>query len=196
MSDLATTTQKVQQEATQYRAPVSESLMQNMGGAINFCLTKLLPVGTVIPSMLSEAQFLAQNGTGDWYLCDGRVATGTLYASVTSQANVPDFRGVFLRGRNFGRSTATGNAAGDSALGTYQGDEYKSHSHSVEVTNIQIDGARIKEGGSEGGSGQEQLGRATTGGSRDATLTGSALASGGAETRPRNVTVNYFIKVN
>ena len=61
------------------------------------------PVGTIVASILDEAQFSAQNGTG-WILADGRDVSGSNYAVVKGENNVPDLRGVFLRGKANGSS--------------------------------------------------------------------------------------------
>jgi hypothetical protein len=56
------------------------------------------PVGSIVASMLTEAQFQGVNGT-DWVLADGRSVAGTTYAVATGENTVPDLRGQFLRGR-------------------------------------------------------------------------------------------------
>lgn len=198
MSDLATTTQKIQEQAVQYRSPVSEALLANMGGAINFCLTKLLPVGTILPSTLTDAEFSAENGTADWRLCDGRDCSGTIYAGIKSVTRVPDFRGAFLRGRNNGRNDGRQNPDGEIALAIggsdlanaqatgYQADEFKSHTHTYSDQYYPETGA----GGSSRGldTGERYDGNTFR--------TPTSDPSGGNETRSKNYTVNYFIKVN
>lgn len=198
MSDLATSTQKIQEQSVQYRAPVSESLMANIGGAVNFCLTKLLPIGTVLPSTLTSAQFASENGTSSWLLCDGGSCAGSAYASLTGKTFVPDFRGAFLRGKNNGRTDGRENPDGEVSLATggsslansqatgYSGDQFKSHTHTYS------DQYYPATGGSGSARGLD------TGERYDGNTfrTPTSDPTGDNETRPKNYTVNYFIKVN
>jgi hypothetical protein len=155
--------------------------MQAMGGAINYCLLKLIPIGTVLPSMLTQAQFNGQVGVGYWVIADGSSCTGTTYASVTGYATVPDLRGVFLRGKNNGRADGKQNPDGDLSLGTYQADAFASHNHSYTV---------------DGDNGNQPGNHAACGNQTGGTRTNTVDFTGGNETRARNVTINYFIRVN
>jgi hypothetical protein len=137
----------------------------------------ILPVGTIIHSMLTIAQFQTQYGT-NWVLADGSSCTGTKYASVTGATTVPDMRGKFLRGKNNGASGANYNPDGDLSLGTYTADKYLSHTHTI---GDNIPGA-VFGYGIEGISG--------SGAPRN------SGASGGNETAPKSITVNIFIRVN
>ena len=132
-------------------------------------------IGDIVQSMLTEVQFQAERD-GTWVLADGRSVSGDQYETITGNANIPDLRGKFLRGKNNGTSTTEGNASGEVALGTPQTDELRSHSHTYFKHNI------------TGGGGGPAVNQ---GGSNINTS-----ATGGAETRPKNVTVNYFIKIN
>lgn len=78
-----------------------------------------IPIGTVIQSMLTTAQFQSIKGTG-WVLADGASCAGSSYASITGFLVVPDIRGRVLRGKSY---TSGNNQAGDLALGTYQADQ-------------------------------------------------------------------------
>jgi hypothetical protein len=181
MSNLSTTGTLIQTESLQYQAPVSESSMQAMGGAINYCLLKLIPIGTIIPSMLTQAQFNGQVGSGYWVIADGSSCTGTAYASVTGYVTVPDLRGVFLRGKNNGRSDGNQNPDGDLTLGTYQADAFASHTHSYPA---------------DGDNGLQNNNHASNGNGTGGTNSNTVASAGGNETRAKNVTVNYFIRVN
>jgi hypothetical protein len=181
MSNLSTSANLIQTESLQYQSPVSESALQAMGGAINYCLLKLIPVGTIIPSMLTQAQFNGQVGTGYWVIADGSSCVGTTYSAVSGYTTVPDLRGQFLRGKNNGRSDGNQNPDGDSALGTYQADAFKSHNHSYVVDTDNGIKPNNHAAGSNG-----------TGESR----TNTVSSTGGNETRAKNVTINYFIRVN
>lgn len=179
MSDIATSANKIQAESVQYQAPVSESALSAMGAAINYCLEKLIPVGTVLPSMLTQAQFNAEVGVGYWVIADGSNVAGSRYATVKGVATIPDLRGMYLRGKNNGRVDGIQNPDGDLTLGQYQGDQVKSHVH-----YIGTDGDYYAR--SDGGSG----------GIYKAAGSNNSDPYGGNETRSRNITVNYFIRIN
>jgi hypothetical protein len=144
-------------------------------------------VGDVKTSMLTELQFQVEVDDPTWVLADGRdldldpETIDSQYKTVTGSAIIPDLRGVFLRGKNNGRSTATGNPT-DVPLGTHQSDHNKAHTHSYTAafTNSQADGGTAVVIVSTG-----------TGSN-----TGGDSSGGGAETRVRSVTINHFIKVN
>lgn len=136
------------------------------------------PVGTTIDSILTEAQF--QNEfSSDWVLADGRSVAGSQYETVTGNATIPDFRGQFKRGKNNGRSDGNENPDGDVALGTFQDMEIQSHRHRVFAST-----------GAQSGSTQAENTSNSTAASYFTQNTG------GNETRPKNITVNIFIKIN
>lgn len=143
------------------------------------------PVDMIVQSMLTEAQFQTLNGTS-WVLMDGRSVAGSAYATVTGSSTIPDARGMVLRGKNNGRSDGNQNPDGDSTLGAYQGDQIASHNHNITVwgggvanfpSNSRIEWAPNTNVGSSTG-------------------TDSIAATGGNETRMKNITVNHFIKIN
>jgi hypothetical protein len=139
-----------------------------------------VPVGTVIASMLTPTQFSASvPDAASWVLADGRNVAGTAYATATGASTVPDLRGVFLRGKNNGRSDGSQNPDGDLALGAYQADQFLSHNHSISGFGT----VQLHNAGSSYGTYIQS-------GTRNTDNTG------GNETRARNVTVNHYIKVN
>lgn len=134
------------------------------------------PIGTVVASMLSEAQFQRIAGSG-WILADGRSVAGSLYARYTNRQAAPDLRGMFLRGQNNNRTDGNQNPE-LKQVGELQSDEFKSHSHSVPHPSGR-DGNRSGHQDAWFGNGGTSTG-----------------AAGGPETRPRNITVNYLIRIN
>lgn len=146
---------------------------------MTIAIGSILPVGTIIHSMLSVAQFSTQYGD-NWVLADGRSITGTLYASVTGATNIPDMRGKALRGKDHGVGS---NPDGDTALGTYQADEFYSHIHAID-----------KSGGTGGSAPDFDFNMVAA--SLFSGGTGYTNASGGNETRMKNITVNIFIRIN
>jgi hypothetical protein len=204
MTDTAPSFSLIQQESITFNQPSSEASLTAVAGLVNALRTIMLPVGSIVESMLTETQWHSQNN-GDasrWVIADGRDVTGSAYQILTSNTTVPDLRGVFRRGKNNGRSTGTGNPDGDLALGTYEADEFSSHNHNysdpghfhVFSSNIFLRANAYQAGPStqgaydQTGSPQNNIVAATTG------IT--IQTQGGAENRPRNVTVNIFIRIN
>jgi hypothetical protein len=138
-------------------------------------LGSILPVGTIIHSMLTTTQFAAEYGD-NWVLADGRSVTGSKYAAVTSNSTIPDMRGAFLRGKG-----TTYNPDGDLAVGTYTGDKLYTHNHSFSSYELGT------------GGGTPGVGYTSAGGTLN-TITVST--SGGNETAPKSITVNIFIRIN
>lgn len=132
----------------------------------------ILPVGTVIHSMLSTTQFASEYGD-NWVLADGRNVSGTKYHSVTGSTTVPDMRGRFLRGKG------VNNPDGDLSLGAYTADKVGPHVHNV---TIAVKGAF---GGSSFGN--------NTNASTQVYVTDPNT---GNETAPKSITVNIFIRIN
>lgn len=137
-----------------------------------------------------------------WELCDGgsRSATDPKYISLynaigtawgqasTGTFNLPFTHGAFLRGAANGYSNwdpdrlsrvsiLTGGNTGDN-VGSAQWDELKSHNH--DITGIGLYG--VVKSGSDVGTWLNQGSRATNN-------------TGGNETRPKNVYVNYIVKL-
>ena len=153
-------------------------------------------VGDIITSALTEAQFQAQRN-GTWVLMDGRSVVGSRYQALTSQANIPDGRGLFLRGKNNGRVDGLQNPAGEVAIGTYQADDNKAHTHTTSgggggSATTYVDQNVV-------GGANQLVGTNNTAPAGSYTFPGGAVtvnSSGGVDSRPRNITVNYFIKIN
>lgn len=193
----------IHQESVQFNNPTSESSLTSMGGSINGLLSILMPVGTIVASMLSETDFQTQIGNTTapyiWVLADGRDVSGSSYATVTGSSTIPDLRGIFIRGKNNGRPSQ-GNPAGEVALGTYENDTLASHAHTIYDPGHSHTRAQGGFGGDNrttepayGSNGSGSFGAPST--STEVTNVG-VLNTGGLETRPSNVTVNYMIRIN
>lgn len=120
MSNIGVLNAQVQQESVQYQAPVSESALSAMGGAINFSLTRLLPIGTVIPSMLTQAQVDSEFGAGYWLLCNGQTCAGTDYAALTGNSTVPNFFNAIGTVTPWTAFTPTSNLTNTISVGKYR----------------------------------------------------------------------------
>lgn len=198
-----------QQESVQFNQPVSEASASAIGALANYLRQIILPVGSVVYSVLDEAAFQFQNGGPSpavWILADGRNVAGSAYQGLTGSSTIPDLRGVFVRGRNYSRSTGTGDAAGDLSIGTYEGDTFGSHNHAGG------DHAHIARANNSGPGVETRLlsvgpgGAVNAGGSSVAIdnninsgiqNSGPIIATEGSpETRPRSVILNAFIRIN
>jgi len=167
-----------------------------------------------------------------WLLCDGSEVNRTDYANLfaaikvawgagdlTETFNLPDLRGMFLRGVNNGRTdgfkdpdvnSRTPNGSGNKdAVGSTQGDEFKSHYHPMGATTgahshtVKQGTTAIKWGDSggnsavyidSGGGAGSYGGSITAAATDDSKHTHTIDASGGTESRAKNAYVNYIIK--
>lgn len=133
------------------------------------------------------AHFARSTVPTGWLEANGAAVSRTTYAALfaaigttfgggngTTTFNLPDLRGEFIRGWDNGRGVDSGRS-----FGTAQGDELRSHSHSVTLP-IASD--------SQAGSDDESI--STLGGSQ----TYGTSNTGGNETRPRNVALLACIK--
>ena len=185
MADLPSSKSKIQIEETRYKSTVSETTFQKVGGAINHILDNSVnQVGDVVQSILSEAQFQSLRGN-NWVLMSGQDITGSDLNAATGIVNLPD---------------ATGNSAffrQGASLGTLQSDQNRAHSHTVFYANTPDNdpgaGTDIKS--------DSQLTQ-TSGSYAQAPVTVpwsssySMSSDGGAEARPINYQMNFFIKIN
>ncbi|MBI2522043.1 MAG: hypothetical protein HYV97_16620 [Bdellovibrio sp.] len=147
-------------------------------------------LGDVKYSVLSLAKFQAVNGP-EWVLLDGQSKT-TIESSIEPGNNsvfsyfdvnnydlnsLPSAGGTFLRARNMAR---TSNPAGVLRLGEFQTDTFKTHYHSMGTKALALTGGNI-----------------VVGDPNQQAMTGTTYtnAAGDDETRPRNLTVNVFVKV-
>jgi microcystin-dependent protein len=137
----------------------------------------LIPAGAIMPFAMNSVP------TG-WLAADGTAVSRSTYATLfaaiattygvgngSTTFNVPDLRGYFVRG--------TGTNSDGTASGTFaakQADELKSHTHTLPPAATSVSG-----GTSLPGSGNQ--GAVNTG------------ATGGTETRPRNIAMLYCIKI-
>jgi len=134
-----------------------------------------------IPAGMVQAYAGSAAPTG-WLKCNGAAVSRTTYATLfaaigttygsgngSSTFNVPDLRGEFVRGWDDSRGVDSGRS-----LGSFQADEFKSHTHTF--------------AGSQASGGE---GRSDRDGTR---ATKTTNATGGSETRPRNIAMLYCIK--
>ena len=146
-----------------------------------------------------------------WELCDGRMldkhnaryaalfeVIGTIHGGDANPSfQLPDYRGMFLRGvdlnrgldddRNNRRPPGKGNTGNSgNAVGSVQDDDLARHAHTLQGFHLEA-----REGHGFDGAGFDT----NSGRSHPMTHAYGSSAIGGAETRPKNVYVNYIIKL-
>jgi len=189
-ADVGTTAGKLLQLNASAQIPaVSGALLTGITASQISGLSSGMPTGAVVA--------VASSSVPSGFLeCNGAAVSRTTYADLfaaidvvhgygdnSTTFNLPDYRGRFLRGwdhaiaRDPDRASRTamntGGATGD-AVGSVQTDAFKSHTHTVPVSNGQSTGA--------GGLINNISSSSATG------------ATGGNETRPINANVMYCIK--
>ncbi len=193
---------KAQLPAYQFNQPVSENALQSIGGLANFLFEIANPIGTIVATMLTESDFqdLQQYynpSSPRFILADGRDVSGTPYATITGNTNVPDLRGVFIRGKNNGRSDGNENPAGDLALGTFSAESVGTHGHAY---GAYVTGGSLPQGSVNGSAGAvggnvHDTRNTTSPGPQNTTLMSTSDYTAGVQTQPDNVTINYMIRI-
>lgn len=162
--------------------------------------SKTLPIGAIISSNLKYTTFLEVNNfkiTENmskviWVPCDGRNVSSSKYGKFSG--NVPDLRGLFLRNVNdYGVEfdgvskvdTAQSNPENTKA-GVFQNESFKAHTHGLRWW---ASGGRVLPNVYPGinNSYNPNVNQASSKG---------VMSSGGNETRPKNMTVYYYVKIN
>lgn len=205
MSNVPSSYNFVQIEAIQFNQPVSENSLTAIAALANGMRNIALPVGSVVASMLTEAQFQAQTGSpspATWILCDGRSIAGSLFQSVTGNTNVPDLRGIMIRGKNNGRADGNQNPDGDLPLGSFTSDRFAVHNHNFfDPGHTHAMNPDFGNAGTNYGAGAARQAYAQTPfgtGQVTASSTSGVIVQyqGGNDTAPKNVTLNWFIRIN
>ena len=152
----------------------------NLANCTGYPYSSLSGTPASLPSGAVSAFAMNSAPTG-WLKANGSAISRTTYASLfaaigttfgvgdgSTTFNIPDLRGEFVRGWDDSRGIDSGRA-----FGSAQADDFKSHTHAALVNSGQL--------GTGGGS--NYLGQPSLSG-----------ATGGTETRPRNIALLYCIK--
>ncbi len=174
------------------------------------------PVGAIMP-FYGTAATAATLELGGWFLCDGRSIASiddnvlfpdekTALQTVIGSGNLPDLRGLFLRGIDPAGGTQHDPDA-DRAVGNVQTSQIQGHTHNydrasdatesananvgvgVSTTNVRNDVANVNvltAAFATGGNHSHNINH---------TVTATNSAGSGNDTRPVNAAVNYLIKV-
>lgn len=164
-------------------------------------------LGDIKYSILAPEDFQRLNGT-EWVLLDGqpiqenwdlyrevfkkysRTDVNNPYSELINpqKNNLPDARGVFLRGMNYGRGIDTGNVEGDKKVGYYQFDAFQGHK--FPLTQITSEEGKGFDWKFEGGYNDYRK-KYISGPIDD----GHGTPRVDRETRPRNIVVYIYVKV-
>lgn len=158
-----------------------------------------VPIGTIISSLLPYKAFMEVNGFKEttnlslltWVPCDGRTVASSLFAENGGGQTAPDLRGVFLRGVNEYYVAGAGplkterlNTEGKVA-GEFQPDGLKKHTHNQIWGQNGGTPNTIAQGNNLANFKAYKMLQTT-----------SENIGGTEETRPKNITVYYYIKIN
>lgn len=154
---------------------------------------KAYPVGTIITSILPPTQFRIV-ASDSWVPADGRkINPSSKYTLLTSLETVPDLRGMFLRGLNAFETSAPrtdGKQDPDGSgrkVGDFQPDTVARHDHGRGMANWPDSGV--------GGNVRPNGGRDQHPDHWNPRYV-PPVSYGGLETRPKNVSIYYYIKIN
>jgi hypothetical protein len=142
------------------------------------------PIGTTLANGGSAAAFTQLN--------NAYVTAGYPYGGSAGTANLPDYRGLFIRGvgTNGTALQANGGAVTGAALGTLQNDMLQGHLHPINTTQSYASGGFATINSSS-----------TAAGGTLATTPGALVSDGsngtprvGAETHPANLSATYCVR--
>lgn len=151
-------------------------------------IQSITPPGVVLP-------FAGSSPPEGWLLCQGQPLNTTTYAALFAAIgytyggfganfNLPDTRGIFLRG--IGTQTI-GSISYSTTLGSKQNDQMQGHNHEYVIQSLEDTG-----GGDARGSDDYPLRAARTSVPLNDGTNGDPRY--GTETRPANIGINYIIK--
>jgi hypothetical protein len=168
-------------------------------------------LGDVKYSILSPTQFAAQNGAC-WVPMDGRpLATTDKLRQVTGKTSVPNGGGLFIRAQDFAATPPGLSSNNDpertnaTVIATLQADEFKGHTHIAQNAGDHFHKLKVDTGGGgphgigdminsgyEFGVAANQLENSNNAGDHTHVID----ASGGLETRPKNLNFWVYIRIN
>lgn len=160
------------------------------------------PAGIIAP-------FAGTSAPSGWLACQGQAISRTTYATLftaigttwgsgdgSTTFNLPDLRGMFLRGTGTNATGSSSGAVGPS-VGTYAADTYLNHSHTASSSDSGHTHSYINPGGSvaagSGASGN-QVTQTSGVGYANISTTVNTSTTGGTETKPKNYGILYIIK--
>ncbi|MDD3412460.1 MAG: hypothetical protein PHY47_00505 [Lachnospiraceae bacterium] len=164
------------------------------GGVIDLILLSQAEgkIGDYKYSHLTPETF-ADEHLGKWMLCNGQSCVGTMFHVLTGSTTVPNAltNGAFIR-----------QAKTDRSIGTYESEDFKSHTH-IQNAHNHVDGfAGVNDHSSFGatttavaGNINSQNGISVNFHALTSSVTATNQNTGGIETRPNNIALNLYVKV-
>ena len=155
-------------EDIRFKSALDEAKINRFGRNVNGLINEVDGyIGEMFWSDLTETQFQAQHGDG-WVLCDGRNVDDSRIANELGINPLPDSRGRFLGGAEF-----------QYELGQLEVEKAMSHTHPMATFRYET---RCQTGSSYGDWAQS--------------VKSSFSTVGGVETRPKNMALYLFIRIN
>jgi hypothetical protein len=162
-------------------------------------MSDVFSLGSVQYSVLPPKNFLdLPENKGKWVLMDGQSIHGSALWNLTQMENVPDGRGVFIRSMNVPKIDEDMSTRGDTELtrtvGSFQGDSLKKHAHNLSAEIGFFGGwggSNLFSGGTPGSP--MSIGNQ---GKTAVTIQEFGKNLDGEETRPRNIALYVYIKIN
>lgn len=176
------------------------------------------PIGTIVSSFLNWEQFVKATDNNKfsgsiwnsensfWSPCDGREVPNSSFESLANIKNVPDLRGVFLRGlnafdnnENSNRIKPVSDSQKDPQIGRFSGSfqmdalqNLTGHINGIKSDNrgFGSDGIFTSTGYIGDGDGGENRG------AFNVSFNAGNVARVADETRPKNVAIFYYIRIN
>lgn len=181
------------------------------GSEVYFAQENTTPAGTII-------QYAGTTAPTGYVSCEGQALSrayfSTLFAAIgttwgngngSTTFNIPDLRGMFLRGTGTNTTGSSAGAVGPS-VGGYAADTYLNHTHTATDSGHThaaagggAAGAFVSAGGSTGtafnyGSGSGVFYYNANTGTGNANVSVNTSTTGGTETKPKNYGILYCIK--
>jgi len=173
-------------------APEAKRVKKELEGISGLKIVNL-PIGTIVASLLQPSRFAEEVGDpsvfdpkeSKWALAvgkDGEDIATSKYGKKLVMAYTPDLRGMFLRGMNVKGIGADPDK--NREVGTSQDDALQQHYHMMKAIDISW---------KEAGQGVRSAPNNKNIGGTVTDVTGARTAD---ETRPKNVAVYFYIKIN
>ena len=168
---------------------------------------KEFPIGSIITSVLDWDSFSQitedkpssswDAGKSAWAPSDGRDVSASMYTRKTGSSKVPDLRGVFLRGLNQFDPFYSGKLADNQkdvedgrVVGSFQTDTFQGHKHFPDNRVVKSGSRDLPNQPDQRPNQQTSVNSA---GIHDAGFGRPRISS---ETRPKNVAVYHYIRIN
>jgi hypothetical protein len=167
-------------------------------------------VGDVKYSILNPTQFAAVNGSC-WVPLKGGSIAGSKLATITGNPNLPDVGGLFIRSQEFpGGANQDPDRDTNSPIANFQDQSFLSHTHTLSInyggshyhllylpqdrSPADGDGGSNSFPDGQGSDGTGYFGSTSTEGNHN--HTGTNANTGGTETRPKNLNLWTYIRIN